>query len=92
MIEVVAKDAREALASFSDPAMAALLADKRLNDYKSALCQREVADSLLFGTGVWILARDRANAAELADFESVEKKLAEHYCHVLVDFMRSQTA
>ena len=92
LLETLAKDAREALANFSDAAMAALLAEKRVNDYKSALSQREVADSLLFGTSVWILARDRANAAELADFESVEKKLAEHYSHVLADFIRVQVA
>lgn len=88
LLEMLFKDLKEALAGFSDEALAALLADKRVRDYKESLKKREVWDTRAWGTSVWIIVRDRANRAELAKYPSLEELLASHFSHVLAQVMR----
>jgi glutamate synthase (NADPH/NADH) large chain len=92
VMDMLFKDAREAIATFSDAALASLLANKRVNDYKRALSLREVSDTHALGSSVWIIDRDKANRKELAEFDSIEQKLAEHYSHLLAEFMRAEAA
>ena len=83
LIETLTKDCKAVLAAYSDEALASLLANKRLQDYKDSLNKREVWDSLAWGTTVWIIERDRINQAELSKYANFEQQLAAHYCHVL---------
>lgn len=88
LLEVLFKDLKEALAAYSDEALAALLADKRVRDYKESLTLREVWDTRAWGTSVWIIARDRENQLELNAFPRLEEQLASHYSHVLAQVVR----
>ncbi|WP_413692792.1 hypothetical protein [Psychromonas sp. KJ10-2] len=86
LIEVLAKDCKSVLASYDDQALAYLLADKRLQDYKESLDKKEVSDSNAWGTSVWIIERNRVNQAKLAELAELpifEQQLAAHYCHIL---------
>ena len=83
LIETLTKDCKAVLAAYSDEALASLLANKRLQDYKDSFNKREVWDSLAWGTTVWIIERDRINQAELSKYANFEQQLAAHYCHVL---------
>ncbi|MEL0628279.1 glutamate synthase-related protein [Psychromonas aquatilis] len=83
LIEVLAKDCKSVLASYDDQALAYLLADKRLKDYKESLDKKEVSDSNAWGTSVWIIERNRVNQAKLAELPIFEQQLAAHYCHIL---------
>ncbi|RBW46136.1 glutamate synthase large subunit [Psychromonas sp. B3M02] len=83
LIEVLAKDCKSVLASYDDQALAYLLADKRLQDYKESLDKKEVSDSNAWGTSVWIIERNRVNQAKLAELPIFEQQLAAHYCHIL---------
>ncbi len=88
LLEVLIKDAKEVLASYEDEALACLLAQKRVQDYKDSLNMREVWDTRAWGTSVWIIERDRLINEELLQYRPYEQLLATHYCHVLVHAMR----
>lgn len=94
--EQLFKDVKEALASYSDEALALLLAEKRVLDYKTALALREVADTPAMGTTVWIIARqaeilsEKKRLAEEDHFESLELALAKHYTKVIADTVSKQ--
>lgn len=85
LLEQLFKDVKEALANYSDEALASLLADKRVRDYKESLAMREVWDMRAWGTGVWIMVRDRDNLKELASYPSLEEALAGQYTQLLAD-------
>ncbi|WP_369985358.1 glutamate synthase-related protein [Thalassolituus sp.] len=87
LLEQLFKDIKQALADFSDNALAALLADKRVRDYKESLALREVWDTRALSTSVWIMARDRENQQELADYPALEQALAAIYVDVLANAM-----
>ena len=87
LLEQLFKDIKQALADFSDDALAALLADKRVRDYKESLALREVWDTRALSTSVWIMARDRENRQELADYPALEQALAAIYVDVLATAM-----
>ena len=89
LLELLFKDVKAALANYSDTALAALLADKRVGDYKESLTLREVWDTRAFGTSVWIMARDRDNQAELAEYPALEESLARVYASLLAEAMRA---
>lgn len=90
LMEVLAKDCKSVLAGYEDKALACLLANKRLQDYKDSLNKREVWDSKAWGTSVWIIERARVNQAELAELPVFEEQLASHYCHVLALAIKDQ--
>ena len=68
LVDVLIKDAKEALKDYSSTALACLLADKRVMDYKESLRLREVWDMQTFSTSVWIIECDRINREELQDY------------------------
>ena len=92
LLEQLFKDVKEALSEYSDEALAALLADKRVRDYKESLSKREVWDTRAWGTAVWIMARDHDNHRELAEFPALEQALASVYANVLAEVMAVNAA
>ncbi|KZN40936.1 glutamate synthase-related protein [Pseudoalteromonas luteoviolacea] len=87
--ETLAKDAKEALASFDDDALSCLVAQKRVQDYKDALSLREVWDTYALGTSVWIIHRDQQVKRALEQYRDLEELLATHYCHVLSEAVKT---
>jgi len=78
------KDMKEALVDYSDEALAHLLANKRVEDYKEANSMREVADTNALGSTVWIIECDRVNRKHLENYNSLEEQLATHYLSVFI--------
>ncbi len=74
--DALVKTTREAYSSYNDDEIAALLANKRLNDYKTALIGRSVQSINSMGSTVWIIEQSHANRAALANITPVEKHLA----------------
>ena len=70
------KTNREAYSNYSDDQLAALLADKRLNDYKSAMILRDVQSIYSIGSTAWIIEQHTANQLALADVASVDEYIA----------------
>ncbi|THU05554.1 glutamate synthase large subunit [Lampropedia puyangensis] len=73
------RHARAAIESYSDDALAALIAAKRLADYKAALAQRNIRSIDAPATYGWIMDQDRRNTAALGrmpDFEELFAKAA----------------
>ena len=65
--------------------MGHLLAKKRVEDYKEAGLNREVADTNALGSTVWIMECDKVNMEKLKAYKSMNKQLASYYLSVLVD-------
>jgi glutamate synthase (NADPH/NADH) large chain len=74
--DALVKTTREAYSSYNDDEIAALLANKRLDDYKTALINRSVQSINSMGSTVWIIEQSHANRAALANITPVEKHLA----------------
>jgi len=74
--EALVKNSREAYSNFSDEQLASLLADKRLNDYKTALSQRDVQSIYSIGSTAWIIEQENINKQRLTGIPSVEEYLA----------------
>jgi glutamate synthase (NADPH/NADH) large chain len=74
--DALVKTTREAYSSYNDDEIAALLANKRLNDYKTALINRSVQSINSMGSTVWIIEQSHANRTALANITPVEKHLA----------------
>jgi glutamate synthase (NADPH/NADH) large chain len=72
------KNTREAYSAYTDEQLAALLAQKRLNDYKTALSKRDVQSIYSIGSTAWIIEQDRINRKALSGLTSVEEYLARH--------------
>ncbi|KKW68943.1 GltA [Lampropedia cohaerens] len=73
------RHARAAIEQYSDEELAALIAAKRLADYKSALAQRNIRSIDAPATYGWILDQDRTNLATLGrlpDFEELFARAA----------------
>jgi glutamate synthase (NADPH/NADH) large chain len=70
------KSTREAYSNYSDDQLACLLADKRLNDYKTALINRDVQSIYSIGSTAWIIEHSKINKQALADIPSIEEYLA----------------
>ncbi|MCV2402535.1 glutamate synthase-related protein [Marinomonas sp. C2222] len=92
LVDALVKDMKASLAGYSDDALAALLAQKRVSDYKRSLEIREVWDIHSMGTNAWIIERDRQSLAELAEHPELDEQIAKHYMKVIADVMRSQAA
>ncbi|KZY62778.1 hypothetical protein A3738_21060 [Oleiphilus sp. HI0066] len=88
LVEQIHKDLKASFEAYSNEALAALLADKRVRDYKESLMLREVWDTRAWGTTVWIIERDRQNKAELAEFPPLEEALARHYLQTIASVMQ----
>ena len=76
---------KEAFVDYSDEALAHLLAKKRVEDYKEASLNREVADSNALGSTVWVMECDKVNTEKLKDYTSMNRQLASYYLKVLVE-------
>jgi len=74
--DALVKEAREAYANYDDAQMAALLANKRLTDYKKALILRDVQSTYSMGTTNWIIEQTEINTQALIDIPSVDEYLA----------------
>ena len=84
-MDMLYKDMKEAFVNYSDEALAHLLAKKRVEDYKEASLNREVADSNALGSTVWVMECDKVNREKLENYTSMNKQLAAYYLTVLVD-------
>ncbi|RWR27653.1 glutamate synthase large subunit [Sinirhodobacter populi] len=70
------KRGREAVQDYSDPELAALVANKRLSDYKQALSLRNILSMDSPGTYGWILDQDRRNRRALGEIPSFDALFA----------------
>jgi len=74
--DALVKNIREAYSQYEDPQLAALMAAKRLNDYKTTLMLRDVQSIYSIGSTAWIIDQDRSNRLALQGVPSVDKNLA----------------
>jgi hypothetical protein len=56
--------------------LAALLAEKRLTDYKSALMLRDVQSIYSIGSTAWIIEQHKTNQLALAEVTGIEEYIA----------------
>ncbi len=82
--DAIVKDTREAYGNYTDEQLAILTSEKRLNDYKIALMNRDVQSIYSIGTTAWIIEQSAANHAALAKIPSVEAYLAGQCSHDIV--------
>ncbi|MGB0371377.1 MAG: glutamate synthase-related protein [Opitutales bacterium] len=61
LLETIAKDTRAALSGFSPEELASKLAQKRINDYKTSMVERDIQDNNSLGSSAWILKQERTN-------------------------------
>lgn len=76
--DALVKNTREAYSNYSDEQLASLLAAKRLDDYKTALINRDVQSINSIGSTAWIIRQDKINKQALSGLTSVEEYLASH--------------
>ncbi|CAD6876249.1 glutamate synthase-related protein [Methylomonas fluvii] len=74
--DALIKNIREAYSQYDDGQLAALMAEKRLNDYKTTLMLRDVQSIYSIGSTAWIIEQDRFNRLVLAGLPSIDKNLA----------------
>jgi glutamate synthase (NADPH/NADH) large chain len=84
-MDTLYKDMKEAFIEYSDEALAHLLAKKRVDDYKEASLNREVADTNALGSTVWVMECDKVNTEKLKNYTSMNKQLASYYLTILVE-------
>ena len=74
--DALVKSTREAYSNYTDEHLAALLANKRLNDYKTTLINRSVQSIYSIGSTAWIIEQSKINKNALADIPCVQEYLA----------------
>jgi glutamate synthase (NADPH/NADH) large chain len=74
--DALIKNIREAYSQYDDSQLVSLLADKRLNDYKTTLKLRDVQSIYSIGSTAWIIEQDNTNRVALQGVVSVDKNLA----------------
>ena len=74
--DALVKINREAYANYTDEQLAALLADKRLTDYKTAMIQRDVQSIYSIGSTAWIMEQQNVNRSALAEVTGIEEYIA----------------
>jgi glutamate synthase (NADPH/NADH) large chain len=74
--DALIKNIREAYSQYDDVQLAALMAEKRINDYKTTLALRDMQSIYALGATAWIIEQDRLNRQTLADVPSIDKNLA----------------
>ncbi|MEM6498991.1 MAG: glutamate synthase large subunit, partial [Pseudomonadota bacterium] len=72
------KHARAAVADYDDPSLAALVANKRLDDFKRALNLRNILSMDSPGTYSWILHQSAKNRAALGTIPSFDELFAKN--------------
>ncbi|MEO1795512.1 MAG: glutamate synthase-related protein [Pseudomonadota bacterium] len=73
LMAALAKHARQAVADYSDEELAALVANKRLSDFKAALSMRNILSMDSPGTYSWILHQSAKNRAALGEIPSFDE-------------------
>ena len=74
--DALVKTNREAYSNYTDEQLTTLMADKRLNDYKTAMIQRDVQSIYSIGSTAWIIEQHAINQLALADVPNIEKYIA----------------
>ena len=74
--DALIKNIREAYSQYDDGQLATLMAEKRLNDYKTTLMLRDVQSIYSIGSTAWIIEQDNLNRQALAGVPSIDKNLA----------------
>ena len=72
----LSKHARDVLSDYADSHLAALIAHKRVGDFKSALSRRDTRSMDSPATYSWVIEQDRKNRALLGEIPSFEKLFA----------------
>ncbi len=85
--DALVKSIREAYSNYSDDELSALLAAKRLADYKTALMNRDVQSINSIGSTAWIIEQDKINNDALAGLTAVDEYLASHVSLEIVQAM-----
>jgi glutamate synthase (NADPH/NADH) large chain len=85
--DTLVKSIREAYSYYSDDELSSLLAAKRLQDYKTALINRDVQSIYSIGSTAWIMEQDRVNHNALKGLTSVDEYLATHVSLEIVQAM-----
>ncbi|MEL7300641.1 MAG: glutamate synthase-related protein [Pseudomonadota bacterium] len=73
LMSALAKHARQAVADYSDQELAALVAHKRLSDFKTALSMRNILSMDSPGTYSWIMHQSAKNRAALGEIPSFDE-------------------
>ena len=91
--DALIKNIREAYSQYDDAQLAALMAEKRLNDYKMTLMLRDVQSIYSIGSTAWIIEQDRFNHVALAGLPSIDKNLASlESLSIVKDMLESESA
>lgn len=77
LMAALAKHARQAIGHYDDVGLAALLANKRVQDFKRALAMRISSKLDRLGTNAWIEHQDKKNAAALGEIPSFDELFAQ---------------
>ena len=72
----LSKHARDVLSDYADSHLAALIAHKRVGDFKSALSRRDTRSMDSPATYSWVIEQDRKNRTLLGEIPSFEKLFA----------------
>ncbi|MEM6640461.1 MAG: glutamate synthase-related protein [Pseudomonadota bacterium] len=78
LMSALSQHAVSALRTYDDAGLAALISNKRLNDFKRALRGRTVRSMDALATTGWIIHQDRRNRALLGEIPSFEALFAGH--------------
>ncbi|MEM6376196.1 MAG: glutamate synthase large subunit, partial [Pseudomonadota bacterium] len=78
LISALTKHARAAVADYDDPSLAALVANKRLGDFKRALSLRNILSMDSPGTYAWIMHQSDKNRAALGTIPSFDELFAKN--------------
>lgn len=89
LMQKLQRYAREAIDGYSDQELAALIADKRLRDYKSALSLRNILSMDSPGTYGWIIHQSLKNSTQLGALPSLEALFAKASMQELVATLKS---
>ena len=90
--DALVKNIREAYSQYDDAQLAALMAAKRLQDYKTTLKLRDVQSIYSIGSTAWILEQDQVNRLALTGLPSVERNLASLESLAIVKDMLDQAS
>ena len=90
LLEHFQKAARDVYTQFEDDELASLMASKRVNDYKTALKNRDIIENNSRGAMAWIIEQDQANKAAAEQQERVFELYAAKVADAAVSSMVTQ--